>query len=144
MLRKRTLLLWVPATLVAVMAVAEGAMHVRSRVTAHDAATSACVRELKIDLDRDGRLETVRLVRVGADAWVDVWSGDQMRSTTKLGVWRDDASIAAFDFNGDGRLDLVSRWSEGLETHAGIWFNDGLAFEAGPSGPAENDCIAQR
>jgi hypothetical protein len=142
MLRKRTLLLWVPATLFAVMAVAEGAMHVRNGAS-HQRA-SACVRELSVDLDGDGRRETVRLTRVGNEAWADVWTGAQMRSTTLLGAWRDDASLSAFDFNGDGKLDLVSSWTEGMQPRAAIWFTDGLAFEQGPSGPAGNACVAQR
>jgi hypothetical protein len=142
MLRKRTLLVWVPATLFAVMAVAEGAMHVRNGASRQ--RDTVCVRELNIDLDGDGRLETVRLTRVGNEAWADVWSGPAMRSTTLLGAWRDDASLSVFDFNGDGKLDLVTSWNEGVEPRAAIWFADGLAFEEGTSGPAGNACVAQR
>lgn len=143
MLRKRSLLLWVSATLLGVMAVAEGAMHVRQgRRRVGDGA--ACLRVLTVDLDGDGRAETVRLIRIGDQAWADVFTGDDMRSTTRLGPWHDDASIAAFDFNGDGRPDLVARWRDGLGQRSAIWFSDGVAFEEGPSGTSADTCVAQR
>lgn len=142
MLRKRTLLVGVAATLVAVMAVAEGARHVRHGARDHAAACS--VRELRADLDGDGRVETVRLVRVGDDAWADVWDGPSMRSTTRLGAWHDDLALDAYDMNGDGKLDLVARWNEGPEARGAIFFGDELAFLEGPSGATGEPCFAQR
>jgi hypothetical protein len=143
MWRKRTLLLWVPATLIAVMAVAEGARQVRTHAPRRAAATCT-VRELSADLDGDGRIETVQVVRLGDEAWADVWSSNAMRSTTRIGAWHDDLAIAVFDMNGDGKLDLISRWSEGGEAHGSIWFADELGFAEGPSGVTGSPCYAQR
>ena len=97
-----------------------------------------------MDLDGDGRAEQVKLVRVGDEAWADVWSGASMRSSTRVGAWREDATIEALDLNGDGRADLVRRWSEGPEQHAQFWISDGNAFDEGWSGITANHCVAQR
>jgi hypothetical protein len=147
-MKRKTLLWWVPAALVAVVAVAEGGVRVaanaakRSNVKA--AASASCrAQELSMDLDGDGRFETVRLVKVGDDAWADVWSGASMRSTTRLGAWHDNAELEAIDVNGDGRTDMVRRWSEGKDQHATVWLSDGSAFDEGWSGITANRCLAQ-
>ncbi len=144
MLRTKTLLWLIPATVVAMVAVANGAM--RMRGTRHAAAPThaACAHELAIDVDGDGTTETVRLVRVGDDAWADVWAGASMRSTTRVGAWRDGAALEAIDVNGDGRVDLVRRWREGAEKHAQVWLSDGSAFDEGWSGLSDDTCFAQR
>ncbi|MCU1281660.1 MAG: hypothetical protein JWM53_5206, partial [bacterium] len=93
--------------------------------------------------DGDGVAESVRLVRVGGDAWADVWTGTMLRSSTRVGAWRDDAALEALDVNGDGKVDVVRRWSEGPEQHAQVWLSDGNAFDAGWSGVTGNTCVAQ-
>ena len=98
---------------------------------------------MAVDLDGDGKAETVRIVRVGDEAWVDVWSGTMMLSSTRVGAWHDDAAIEALDVNGDGKIDVVRRWAEGPEQHAQVWLSDGRAFDAGWSGVTGNVCVAQ-
>jgi hypothetical protein len=149
-MKRKTLLWWVPAALVAVVAVAEGGMRVaanaakRSNAKAQVSATADCrAHELSMDLDGDGRMETVRMVKVGGDAWADVWSGASMRSSTRLGAWHDNADLEAIDVNGDGHIDLVRRWSEGKQQHATVWLSDGSAFDEGWSGITANRCLAQ-
>jgi hypothetical protein len=147
MMKMKTLLWWIPAALVAMVAVAESGMQMSARAAkrADATATMRChAREVAVDLDGDGRAESVRLVRVGDDAWADVWTGASMRSTTRVGAWHEDATLEALDVNGDGKIDLVTRWSTGPEQHAQVWLSDGLAFEEGWSGVAGNTCIAQR
>ena len=135
MLRTKALLWWIPATVVAMIAVAEGGMHMGAARAARQSSSSnvaACpTRQLAVDLDGDGKAETVRIVRVDGDAWVDVWSGAMMLSSTRVGAWRDDASLEALDVNGDGRIDVVRRWS------------DGRAFDAGWAGVTGSTCVAQ-
>ncbi|HEX9103752.1 MAG TPA: hypothetical protein VF997_16190 [Polyangia bacterium] len=149
MSRTKTLLWWIPATVLAMVAVAEGGMHMgAARATRHGKAPGAVAatcraRHVLADLDGDGAPETVRLVRVGHDAWADVWSGTTLRSSTRIGAWRDDAVLEALDVNGDGKVDLVRRWSEGPELHAQVWLSDGVAFDEGWSGVTGNTCVAQ-
>jgi hypothetical protein len=146
MLRMKTLLWWIPATVVAMVAVAEGAMHMKGpRHAAAVTAPAGCaLREAAVDLDGDGVVETVKLTRVGDEAWADVWSGVTLRSSTRVGAWHDDASLEALDVNGDGKIDLVRRWSEGPEQHASVWLSDGTAFDEGWSGVTGTTCVAQR
>jgi hypothetical protein len=148
MLRTKTLLWWIPATVVAMVAVAEGGMHMGAaratrHATAHHASASCRAQRVAADLDGDGVMESVRMVRVGDDAWADVWTGTTLRSSTRLGAWRDDASLEALDVNGDGKVDIVRRWAEGPEQHAQVWLSDGNAFDAGWSGVTANACVAQ-
>ncbi|MCU1281536.1 MAG: hypothetical protein JWM53_5082 [bacterium] len=147
MLQTKTLLWWIPATVVAMVAVAEGGMHMGAaratrRASAHGAA-SCRTQRIAVDLDGDGAPETVRLVRVGDDAWADVWSGSTLRSSTRVGAWRDDAVLEALDVNSDGKIDVVRRWSEGPEQHAQVWLSDGNAFDPGWAGVTSNVCVAQ-
>lgn len=145
MLRTKALLWWIPAAAVAMIAVAEGGMHVgAARAARHVDGPAACpTRQLAVDLDGDGTPESVRIVRVGDDAWADVWTGTALRSSTRVGQWRDDAVIEALDVNGDGKIDVVRRWSEGPEQHAQVWLSDGRAFDAGWGGVTSNTCVAQ-
>lgn len=148
MLRTKTLLWWIPATVVAMVAVAEGGMHMgATRATRHGkthVAAEACrARHVAADLDGDGTPELVRMVRVGNDAWADVWAGTTLRSSTRIGAWRDDAVLEALDVNGDGKVDVIRRWSEGPELHAQVWLSDGVAFDEGWSGVTGNTCVAQ-
>jgi hypothetical protein len=152
-MKRKTLLWWIPAALVAVVAVAEGGMRVaanaakrsngKTPVTATAPTPSCRAHELMMDLDGDGRLETVRLTKVGDDAWADVWSGASMRSSTRLGPWQDNAELEAIDVNADGRTDMVRRWSEGKDQHATVWLSNGSAFDEGWSGITANRCLAQ-
>lgn len=150
MLRAKALLWWIPALVVAMIAVAEGGMHMGAaraarRHHAEICAGGCATRQVSIDIDGDGMMDTVRMVRVGDDAWADVWSGDSLRSSTRLGQWRDDAAIEALDVNGDGRVDVVYRWSEGPEEHAQVWLSDGAnAFDEGWSGVTGATCVASR
>lgn len=142
-----TKLLWsIPAALFAVFALVEGGAHVGgAQGAAHKAQPAHCrAHEVAVDLDGDGHAEEVRLVRVGDDAWADVWAGANLRSTTRVGAWRDDDALEALDANGDGRIDLVRRFRQGPEEHAQIWLSDGLAFDEGWSGVTGNACLAQR
>jgi hypothetical protein len=149
MLRTKTLLWWIPATVVAMVAVAEGGMHISAaragrHGAAHHAAAATCrARQIVADLDGDGVAETVRLVRVGDEAWADVWSGHALRSSTLVGAWRDDATLEALDVNGDGKADLVRSWAEGPEEYAQVWLSNGTAFDAGWTGTTASDCAAQ-
>jgi len=149
MLRTKTLLLWIPAAVVAMVAVAEGGMHVGATRAVrhgktHAAAAATCrARHVAADLDGDGTPETVRMVRVGNDAWADVWAGTTLRSSTRIGAWHDDAALEALDVNDDGKVDVVRRWSEGPELHAQVWLSDGAAFDEGWSGVTGNTCVAQ-
>jgi hypothetical protein len=148
MLRTKTLLWWIPATVVAMVAVAEGGMHMgATRATrhanAHNGAAACKSQKVIADLDGDGTPETVRVVRVGNEAWADVWASTTLRSSTRIGTWRDDAAVEAIDVNGDGKVDLVRRWTEGPEQHAQVWLSDGSAFDEGWSGVTGSTCVAQ-
>ena len=131
------------------VAIAEGGMHMgAARASRHasgqDAAAACHAQTLNVDLDGDGRAETVRLVRVGNDAWADVWSGRALRSSTRLGAWRDGAALEAFDLTGDGKTDVVRRWSEGPSEYAQVWLSDGTAFDEGPAGlTGSTTCVAE-
>jgi hypothetical protein len=150
MLRTKTLLWWIPAIAVAMVAVAEGGMHrsaaraARHSRSAQASAAGCRARVVAVDLDGDGTLESVRMVRVGDDAWADVWSGASLRSSTRLGAWRDEATLEALDVNGDGKIDLVRSWGEGPEQQAQVWLSDGNAFDEGWSGVTGNTCVASR
>ncbi|MDB4966732.1 MAG: hypothetical protein JWN44_2421 [Myxococcales bacterium] len=146
-MRMKTLLWWFPAAIVAIVAVTEGGMQMGARAARRKAppASATCLqRQLTVDLDGDGRAELVKLVRVGNDAWADVWSGSALKSSTRVGSWREDAALEAIDVNGDGKIDLVRRWTEGPEQHAQVWLSDGAAFDEGWSGVTANTCMAQR
>ena len=53
--------------------------------------------------------------------------------------------IEALDVNGDGKVDVVRRWSEGPEQHAQVWLSDGSrAFDEGWSGVTGATCVATR
>jgi hypothetical protein len=150
MLREKALLLWIPALAVAMIALAEGGMHMAAaRAARHHRAPEICAggatRQVAVDVDGDGMVEQVRMVRVGDDAWADVWSGESLLSSTRLGAWHDDAAIEALDANGDGKIDVVRRWSEGPEEHAQVWLSDGSrAFDEGWSGVTGATCVASR
>jgi hypothetical protein len=60
-----------------------------------------------------------------------------------VGAWRDDAAIEALDVNGDGKIDIVRRWTEGSTQHAQVWLSDGRAFDEGWSGVTGSTCVAQ-
>jgi len=147
-MKSKSLLFWIPAALLAVAALAEGGMHARgakhvSTTTAAPLA-SCYARELTLDIDGDGKPEQLKMVRIGDDTWADVYFAGQLRSSTRLGAWHDDAEIEAIDVNGDGRFDLVRRWNEGAKRHAQVWLSDGRAFDQGWTGINENTCVAQR
>jgi hypothetical protein len=151
MLREKALLLWIPALVVAMIAVAEGGMHMSdARAARRHRAPEICAggcatRQIAVDVDGDGMVEQVRMVRVGDEAWADVWSGESLLSSTRLGAWHDDAAIEALDANGDGKIDVVRRWSEGPEEHAQVWLSDGSrAFDEGWSGVTGATCVASR
>jgi hypothetical protein len=151
MLREKALLWWIPALVVAMIAVAEGGMHMgAARAARRHRAPEICAggcatRQVAVDVDGDGMVEQVRMVRVGDDAWADVWSGEALLSSTRLGAWHDDAAIEALDANGDGRVDVVRRWSEGPEEHAQVWLSDGSrAFDEGWAGVTGATCVASR
>jgi hypothetical protein len=141
-------LLWsIPAALFATFLLIEGGVQLgqaRGAARTQAQAVRCASHEVAVDLDGDGRAEEVRLVHVGDDAWADVWAGATMRSTTRVGAWRDDDGVEAIDVNGDGKIDLVRRWNEGPEQHAQVWVSDGLAFNEGWSGVTGNTCVAQR
>lgn len=151
MLRTKTLLWWIPATVVAMVAVAEGGMHMTAARATRDGGAAAqhsgpanCrARQVVADLDGDGVPETVRLVRVGDDAWADVYTRTTLRSSTRVGAWRDDATIEALDVNGDGKPDLVRSWAEGPEEYAQVWLTNGTAFDDGWTGVTGRACVAQ-
>jgi hypothetical protein len=148
-MKTKTLLWWFPASIVAIVAVVEGGMHMGARAArrqaTHAPVTATCTaREVAVDLDGDGRAELVKLVRVGDDAWADVWSGDALKSSTRVGAWYDDVALETGDLNDDGKTDLIRRWSQGPEQHAQFWLSDGTAFEEGWSGITANHCVAQR
>jgi len=148
MLRMKALLWWIPATVVAMVAVAEGGLQMgAARATRHarTVEVAACpTRQLEVDVDGDGKTEMVRMVRVGGDAWADVWSGTQMLSSTRVGAWREDAALEALDVNGDGKIDVVRRWAEGPAQHAQVWLSDGRAFDQGWAGvTSHHSCVAQ-
>jgi hypothetical protein len=139
------LVLWVPVVLLAMLAMVVGGIKAGARA-ARDTRTTACkLRALDVDLDGDGRPEQVKIVRVDNDAWADVWQNGQMRSSTRVGPWREDAALDVADVNGDGRADLVRRWSQGTQHIAQVWLSTGLAFEeGGTTGVVSDTCVAQR
>jgi hypothetical protein len=119
-------------------------MHANTRA-ARALAPAACkARAFEVDVDGDGRPEQLKLVQANGDTWIDVWHNGALRSSTRLGAWRDDAEIDTVDVNGDGRTDLVRRWHEGKQARAQVWLSDGIAFEDGGSGVTSPTCIAQR
>jgi len=144
-MRYKSLALWVPVVLLGMLVTVAGGIKAGARA-ARDTRTTGCkVLALDVDLDGDGRPEQVKIVRVDGDAWADVWQNGQMRSSTRVGAWHADAELDAADVNGDGRVDLVRRWSEGAQHVAQVWLSSGLAFEeGGTSGITSNTCVAQR
>jgi hypothetical protein len=143
-MRSKALLLWVPAVIVALMAVVEGQMHSSARAARNSELAACKARSFEVDVDGDGRPEQLRLVQANGDTWIDVWHNGALRSSTRLGAWHDDAEIDTIDVNGDGRTDLVRRWNEGAEARAQVWLSDGVAFEDGGSGVTAPTCVAQR
>jgi hypothetical protein len=139
----KSLLLWVPALLLAALAMVATGLRAGARA-AREEHPVCRTRALDVDLDGDGRAEHVNIVRVGNDAWADVWKDGALRSTTRVGAWRDDAELDAFDVNGDGRADLVRRWGEGARHIAQVWLSNGTAFDEGWTGETSNTCVAQR
>jgi hypothetical protein len=144
-MRYKSLVLWAPVALLVMTATVVGSVRAGARA-ARDSRTTTCkVRALDVDLDGDGRPEQVKIVRVDGDAWADVWQNGQMRSSTRVGAWHEDAELDAADVNGDGRTDLVRRWTQGERHVAQVWLSSGLAFEeGGTTGIMSNSCVAQR
>jgi hypothetical protein len=136
---KRAVLWWIPAIAVATLALAEGTMRSRAPL-----AHPPCATELTMDVGGNGGLANVVLERVGDDAWVDVLIGGDIVSTTRVGAWRDGASLEAVDADGDGKMDLVRRYSDHGRPVADVWISDGQAFEQGWQGASEARCVAQR
>jgi hypothetical protein len=141
----RALLWWMPATLIAGVALVQAAQHVYTghKAEAAPVANACASAEVLMDMDGDGRNELVRLVRIDGDAWADVYSADgNLRSSTRVGRWREPPSISAVDANGDGRMDLVRRWSERDTPYAQVWLAVDGAFEEGWQGPVSRLCVA--
>jgi hypothetical protein len=140
-MKRNVVLWWIPAIAIALLALAEGAVHTRP----HQAARPLCAtRELVMDVAGDGHAAKVQLTRVGDDAWADVLVDGNLQSTTRIGAWRDDSSLEAIDVNADGRADLVRRYDDNGKRVAEVWISDGTAFAPGWRGPSETVCIAQR
>jgi hypothetical protein len=81
-----------------------------------------------MDIAGTGYAARVRIARYGDDAWADVLAGGAITSTTRLGAWRDGATVEARDVDGDGRADLVRRLVEDGKRMTEIWLSDGRAF----------------
>jgi hypothetical protein len=142
-MKRNVLLWWIPAIAVALLALAEGGMHSHRRHAS--AATRPCATtELTMDVAGNGKKATVRMVRIDDDAWADVLIDGNLKSTTRVGTWRDDAALQAIDANGDGRADLVRRYEENGKHVAEVWLSDGTAFEQGWRGPSDAVCVASR
>jgi hypothetical protein len=143
---RRTLLWWIPAALLASVALVEGAVRVGARAVEPRAAAPACsANDLAMDIDGDGKLEHVRLVRVDDDAWADVYSANgSLRSSTRVGAWHESQSMEGFDADGDGQTDLVRRWKQGDQSQVQVWRSNGNAFEPGSQGPIDRTCVAMR
>ena len=144
---RKSSLIWVPVALLAVSALVEGSMHAHAARQAKQpivAAAPCSTRQLEVDVAGDGRTEQVILTRIGDESWADVYFRGDLQSSTRVGKWHDDAAIEALDVNGDGRTDLVRRWTEGGQEHAQVWLSDGGAFEAGWTGLSNATCVAQR
>jgi hypothetical protein len=141
-MKRNVLIWWIPALLVAMLALAEGGMRSQRghRATARPCAT----RELKMDIAGDGQAATVRIEHIDDDAWADVIVDGNLKSTTRVGAWHDDVSLEALDVNGDGRADLVRRYQENGTRVAEVWLSNGDAFDQGWSGPSEAVCVATR
>lgn len=125
----------------------DGSLHARSmrqQATRAVLAASCTGNQLDLDLDGDGSPEEVVVERVGGDAWATVYSDGDLRSTSRIGQWRDDAALEAIDANGDGRTDLVRRWSDGGKQVAQVWLSNGASFDAGWTGATALTCLAQR
>jgi hypothetical protein len=142
-MKRNVVLWWIPAIAIALLAVAEGAMRVHPRHAA-PAKRACATKELTMDVAGNGHAATVRLVRIGDDAWADVVVNGDLQSTTRVGAWRDDAALEAIDVNGDGRADLVRRYSDAGKRVAEVWLSDGTAFEQGWRGPSESIRVAVR
>jgi hypothetical protein len=145
-MRYKSLALWVPVVLLGMVATVTAGVRVGAQHAAHKTHGTACkLQSLEIDLDGDGRPEQVKIVRADGDAWADVWQNGALRSSTRVGAWRDDAELDAADVNADGRVDLVRRWSTGTQHVAQVWLSNGLAFESGgTTGVVSDTCVAQR
>jgi hypothetical protein len=140
-MKRSVLMWWIPAIVIAALALFEGILRVRP----HHSALPTCTNSaLVMDLAGDGHPATVRIARYDDDAWADVIVDGNITSTTRIGAWRDDASVEALDVNGDGRVDLVRRFADNGKRVAEVWLSDGAAFEAGWRGPADAVCVAQR
>ena len=144
-MKYKSLALWAPVVVLGVVATVAGGLHASARAAREVRATGCKMQSIDVDLDGDGRPEQVKIVRADGDAWADVWQNGEMRSSTRIGAWHDDAELEAADVNGDGRNDLVRRWSQGSQQLAQVWLSNGLAFEAGATtGYVSNRCVAQR
>lgn len=143
MKRSSGVLWWIPAISIALLALAEGSMHKRAKRAAVAKAPCA-MSELTMDLAGNGKPVNVRLEKIDGDAWADVLVGGELKSTTRVGAWRDDASLEALDVDGDGRADLVRRFDDGGKRVAEVWLSDGNAFVEGWRGPSEAVCVAER
>jgi hypothetical protein len=97
-----------------------------------------------MDVAGTGAPATVRVTRVDGDAWADVYVDGNIRSTTRIGAWRDDATLEALDVNGDGRADLVRHYQVDGKPVAQVWLSNGSAFDEGWTGAAQVTCVAQR
>jgi len=140
-MKRNVLLWWIPAIAIALLALAEGATRVRP---SHAATQPCATSELVMDVAGDGHAATVRLAHIGDDAWADVLVDGNLKSTTRVGTWRDEVALQAVDINGDGRADLVRRFQDGGKRVAEVWLSDGVAFEQGWRGPSEGVCVAAR
>lgn len=141
-MKRNVLVWWIPSVVVAMLALAEGAVRVHPRTAA--AARPCVTNELAMDVAGDGRAATVRVVHVDDDAWANVLVDGNLVSSTRVGAWHDDVSLESLDVNGDGRADLVRRYQEGDKRVAEVWLSDGAAFEQGWRGPSEAICVATR